>query len=234
MSRRFLNIILFIFSSITAAHSFCETDVSNNRLDNIEQELVKSGHTLNTILGRIDSQDKAFQQSTKEQLKQLSENLKELDSGLKVLEKELDGVKQANSTILSIASFIIALAAFIGGGGVIFSVWEAKSAQEKMNRALMDFKTKESEIIASLNKKDREQLVQYDQFERITRLTHMLYHENYDQEVFFSDLSQLAQAPTAMMSTLVERISGDHREKFESDILDLANRIKDALSRGVT
>ena len=139
--------------------------------------------------------------------------------------EEVADVDSANSLILTIATSFIALGALIGGGGVVYSVWESKSQKKEMDNLLKNIKENRDAILNSMAECSREQRIQFDHFERATRLHHMLLSKNFDQDIFYADLSQLVTRPNQMLTELSNLIVNKFHEKFSADVIKLANEI---------
>lgn len=112
--------------------------------------------------------------------------------------------------------------------------------ESKLDNALKNFDSKSHVLMEKLSDYDKKQenaledfdieskklVKQFDHFERLIRLTQMINVEDFDSEVFYSDLTQMAQAPTPLMSNLMTLIVDTHRADFDQDVLELAQRIK--------
>lgn len=154
---------------------------------------------------------------------------KENENNISRIDDKIKSIESDHSIIFNIVSILLAAITLFGGGGMVFSFFEHKTRTKEMEEALNDFTKLHDETIHDFKNKGKSILQQLDQSERIVRLTHLISTNDFDDEVFFADLSQLSQDPTHQMSHLSNLIIGEYRDKFAEDVIDLAEKIQIAM-----
>ena len=170
-------------------------------------------------------------------------------SDIKMIKALLDNISNQHSTILTIVAILIGFISFVALGGSLFIIKENKTIKKNLNKIVEEFES-DSEIIKTSFENEKatifnsfneiketmlldfesqssKLLRQFDHMTRINRLTNMLDKGIFDQELFYSDLSQLSTHPSNLMDNLTDRIKNQFDDKFDDDILVLVNKIID-------
>lgn len=159
-----------------------------------------------------------------EKLRSQLELLKE-NYNVKEINNKVSNIEDQHNTIFNVITIILAAITIFGVGGAAYSFIEATLSKRRNDKVLDAFASKCEMALKGFDSNSKSLLLQMDHAERIGRLTHMLYVNNFDSDVFFADLTQLAQDPTPLMTNVATLIVGKYSNKFEQDILSLANII---------
>jgi septal ring factor EnvC (AmiA/AmiB activator) len=211
----------------------------------LEQKIAKLQKNQKTELSQLE-QKNATINALKRQVDKLTAH-QQLENDILGLSEKIDNIDSQHEAIFNISSILIGAMALFGLGGATFTIYEVKSKDKELRKivdefnkerenVLEDFETKgkklmkqfgahESKLENALEDFDIESkklVKQFDHSERLIRLTQMLNVRDFDNETFYSDLTQLAQAPTPMMSNLMTLIVETHQTEFDNDVLELA------------
>ena len=199
-------------SEVTKDKSLNEKPVTRKKLDKSNS---MSNKTLKDIV------------SIKNGVEYLKNNHKPYKS-IELIEEKLSGISTQHNTIFNIMTIIISVIALFGVGGLGFTFYESSSIKKKYNNVLADFEMEKKSALTEFETQKKNMLLQFDYMERIFRLMGMLKEKNYDNEIFFSDLSQLSQTPNQHMDMVIRNIL-DKKQNFDDDVIKLAEKIKKEL-----
>jgi len=97
--------------------------------------------------------------------------------------------------------------------------------KKKYQNILNDLSSERDASLDDFKENSKKLLLQFDNTQRIMRLTHMLNTKDFDNDIFYADLTQLSQHPLPLMFNLVDLIVEKHTSEFEEDVLNIAKHI---------
>lgn len=149
-----------------------------------------------------------------------------LNHKLDLLERQIKSQKERNDDLITTAQFLIGIATLLMFVGTLTAIYEFLQIKKKFSEETKEFKKKSKNAFTQTKKQLRSFEEDLENFERVARLTHMLNTNNYDPDIFYSDLSALSQRNFNLSYTLVMRINEHYSNHFDEDILELVDIIR--------
>lgn len=146
-----------------------------------------------------------------------------------LIEAKVDNISSEHTTLYRMVMMAMGIVTLFGVGGAVYSFVETHAGSKKIKKSIEKFDLSGKEVLDEMKAKQRNLINEFDQTQRILRLTQMIYQRDFDSETFYSDLTQLSQKPSQLMFELVNSIIEEYGSKFDQDILALANKIKQAI-----
>jgi hypothetical protein len=211
-----------VSTSKTTATSSTTNSATDHRIAQLEQQMAKLLQTQQSGLQQKD----AVIKSLIRQVEKLKIH-KKIENDIIVIREKINGFDSQHSTIFNITSLVIGLIALFSVGSVAFSIWEAYSSKKKLNATINAFNQDRHDVLEDFKAQSKISMQQFDQSQRIMRLTQMLNTADFNDDIFYADLTQLAQTPSPLMANLVNQVMNQYSDQFESETKALAQRIID-------